>query len=271
MITTKTCIRNKFGACISKATIASCYQIKAWANNIRLKDHLIAFKNHNVTFSVSVQSSPTLHYSPTVCYLIPAFPTFLPVKSYYPNLPKYPQIYPNIPEYSLSPPSLLVHNDCTAHELKIDYHGVNLGKDIVLPKPGREDCPKPQILKQTNKANSILGFLKQNLRNCPSYCRKSAYISLVRSVVEYTAIVWDPYEQGDIDRLERVQNRGIRFVSKDYTTRKPGTITALRDQLDLPTLEQGKRDLRHNLFRQVVEGSVPGLPVTNFLEPQKEN
>ena len=130
---------------------------------------------------------------------------------------------------------------------------------------------KPQIFKQTNKANSILGFLKRNLRNCPSYCRKSAYISLVRSVVEYGAIVWDPYEQGDIDRLERVQNRGIRFISKDYTTRKPGTITALRKQLDLPTLEQRRRDLRHNLFRRVVEGSVPGLPLTNFLEPQKEN
>ena len=109
------------------------------------------------------------------------------------------------------------------------------------------------------------------MRNCPTYCRKSAYISLVRSVVEYGAIVWDPYEQGDIDRLERVQNRGIRFISKDYTTRKPRTITALRNQLNLPTLEKRRRELRHNLFRRVVEGSVPGLPVNNFLEPQKEN
>jgi len=47
-------------------------------------------------------------------------------------------------------------------------------------------------------------------------CRRNAYLSLVRSVIEYSAIVWDPYLQLDIDRLDRVQRQGVRFITRDY-------------------------------------------------------
>ena len=43
------------------------------------------------------------------------------------------------------------------------------------------------------KANSTLAFLKRNLRHCPKPCRRTAYISLGRSILEYGSIVWDPY------------------------------------------------------------------------------
>ena len=44
-----------------------------------------------------------------------------------------------------------------------------------------------------SKANSTLGFLRRNLRRCPAKLKKSAYILLVRSTLEYAASVWDPH------------------------------------------------------------------------------
>ena len=45
----------------------------------------------------------------------------------------------------------------------------------------------------TAKANRKLGFLKRNLRNTPADLRKMAYMSLVRSSLEYGSTVWDPF------------------------------------------------------------------------------
>ena len=55
------------------------------------------------------------------------------------------------------------------------------------------------------KANSTLGFLRRNLRNCPSKLKELGYFALVRSKLEYSASVWDPYMQKDIQRIEKVQ------------------------------------------------------------------
>jgi hypothetical protein len=59
------------------------------------------------------------------------------------------------------------------------------------------------------KANATLGFLRRNLRNVPEICRKTTYVTLVRSIMEYEATIWNPYLTGDIDKLERIQNRAI--------------------------------------------------------------
>ncbi len=75
----------------------------------------------------------------------------------------------------------------------------------------------------SKKANATLGFLRRNIRHVPEPCRKTAYISLVRSTMEYGATIWNPYMKGDIDKLERIQNRGIRFIKRDYKSREPGT------------------------------------------------
>ena len=65
------------------------------------------------------------------------------------------------------------------------------------------------------KANSTLGFLRRNLRHCPKTCKKSAYISLVRSTMEYGAIVWDPYTSTEINKLEKIQRQAARLINGD--------------------------------------------------------
>jgi hypothetical protein len=55
----------------------------------------------------------------------------------------------------------------------------------------------------TKAASSTLGFLRRNLQHCPRECRKTAYIALVWSIMEYGAIIWDPYNKNDINKLEK--------------------------------------------------------------------
>ncbi|XP_071178013.1 uncharacterized protein [Mytilus edulis] len=105
----------------------------------------------------------------------------------------------------------------------------------------------------SKKANATLGFLRRNLRNVPEACRKVAYISLVRSTMEYGATIWNPYMKGDIDKLERIQNRGLRFIKKNYRSRETGSITNMRRQLEMETLEERRHSLRLILIYKVVE------------------
>jgi hypothetical protein len=57
-------------------------------------------------------------------------------------------------------------------------------------------------------------------------------MSPLRYGLEYGATIWNPYLKGDIDKLERIQNRAIRFVKKDYKSRETGAITKMREDLD---------------------------------------
>ncbi len=56
----------------------------------------------------------------------------------------------------------------------------------------------------SSKANSIIGLLHRNvyLYHCPVQLRGQAFISLIRSRLEYSATAWDPHLAKDIKALE---------------------------------------------------------------------
>ena len=58
------------------------------------------------------------------------------------------------------------------------------------------------ITKITKKANTTLNFLRRNLKKHSSGMKKTAYIYLVRSTLDYASIVWDPYLKQDVEKLE---------------------------------------------------------------------
>ena len=124
------------------------------------------------------------------------------------------------------------------------------------------------INKICKKVNASLGFLRRNLRHLPTTCKKTAYLALVRSVLEYGAIVWDPHTKKDIDQLERVQRCAVRFITNDYKTRTPGCMTQLTGKLNLPLLKDRRKLNKLCFFYKVVEGLVPALPSENFLKKE---
>jgi len=123
------------------------------------------------------------------------------------------------------------------------------------------------INKISGKASSTLGFLRRNLKHCPLQCRKTAYLSLVRSTLEYSSIVWDPYLQKDTDKLEQVQRRAARFISADYTSRETGCISKMLQQLEIPPLQERRKMARLTFFYKVTEGLVPAMPIETYLTP----
>jgi len=126
------------------------------------------------------------------------------------------------------------------------------------------------ITKISNKANSVLGFLKRNLKYCPQSCKHLAYIALVRSTLEYGSVIWDPYLSQDINKIESIQRRAARFITRDYRSRDPGCMTAMLKNLNLPSLQQRRQTNRLKLFYKISNSLVPGLPVENFLVPAKQ-
>ena len=66
------------------------------------------------------------------------------------------------------------------------------------------------------KVNRTLGFLRRNLGACPLDVKESAYKELIRPILEYGSLVWDPQCILLQDELEKVQKRAARFVTGSY-------------------------------------------------------
>ena len=153
--------------------------------------------------------------------------------------------------YKMCGVPLQVVSDCL-------YLGVNLSHDLSW---------KHHINQTTKKASSTVGFLRRNFRNCPQECKKLAYISLVRSKLEYAATVWDPFIKNEIEKLERVQRQAARFIKNDYRSRDPGCITRMLQELGLPLLETRRKDQRLKLLAKINSDQLPAIPPSSFLKP----
>jgi len=87
------------------------------------------------------------------------------------------------------------------------YLGVDLQSDLGW---------KQHIDKIAKKANTMLGFLKRNLRNTRCETKTNAYISLDRSNLEFCCTVWNPHRKNLVHKVEMVQRRAARFTTNRY-------------------------------------------------------
>ena len=58
-----------------------------------------------------------------------------------------------------------------------------------------------------------------------------------------------------------------RFISRDYTTRYPSCVTTMLTDLELPSLQDRRRNIQLVYFYKVVEGLVPAIPPQQYLSP----
>jgi len=119
------------------------------------------------------------------------------------------------------------------------------------------------------KASSTLGFIRRNFYFCPRETRLIVYISLVRSLLEYGAPIWDPILQREIEQIEKGQRQAARFICRDYKSRYPGAVTKMLENLDLPTLQQRRRNQRLTLLYKIAEGQLPAIDPDSYLHPLK--
>ena len=125
------------------------------------------------------------------------------------------------------------------------------------------------INKIHNKANIILGVIRRNLKNCPKIFKEKAYISLVRPVLEYGCITWDPHTKQDSDRLEGIQRRAARFVSNNYG--RHSSVSNMMRALNWKPLSERRRDHRLIFFFKIIHElvAVPNDNIQRNCRPQR--
>ena len=110
-----------------------------------------------------------------------------------------------------------------------------------------------------SKANSTYAFLRRNISMCPRETKVLCYNTLLRPVMEYASIIWDPHTNVNIDKLEMVQRRYARFVFHDY--RRTSSVTAMLNQLNWASLHERRARAKVDMVFRMVNGLVD-LPAT---------
>ena len=103
---------------------------------------------------------------------------------------------------------------------------------------------------QNNEPSEHRTFGTTDLRNIePSEQRTFGTMDLrkserspVRSSLEYSSAVWDPFRQKDIDKLEKNQRSAARFVTQNY--RQTASVTSLIQNLDWTDLKTRRKNSR---------------------------
>ena len=70
-----------------------------------------------------------------------------------------------------------------------------------------------QVKASAAKANRVLGMLKKSFKHRGLHLWRTLYMTYVRPHLEFAVQAWSPYLAGDVDVLERVQNRATKAIT----------------------------------------------------------
>ena len=116
----------------------------------------------------------------------------------------------------------------------------------------------------SKKANSMLGFLRRNLRSCKEDTKANAYFTMVRSNLEYCSSVWNPHHKDQVHKVEMVQRRAARFTTNKYTN--TSSVSSMLDHLQWESLESRRNKIQLTLLYKVVNDLVD-IPSSVYLTP----
>ena len=105
-----------------------------------------------------------------------------------------------------------------------------------------------------NKANIIRSFLQRNLKQCPSSVRERFYLTLVRPLLEYACVVWSPYRLNNIQKIEKVQRKGVRYVYNNFSSYS--SVSAMLSRLNWTSLKDRRDNLRLAMMYKIVNNLV---------------
>lgn len=123
-----------------------------------------------------------------------------------------------------------LHNKILKSADKVKYLGLTITKDLTWNN---------HINNITNKANNTLRFVKRNIKTNNIKTKELAYKTYVRPQLEYCNIVWDPWQQTYIHKIEMIQRRAARYTLNKYSYQD--SVTIMLQQLNWPSLQQRRQ------------------------------
>lgn len=159
-----------------------------------------------------------------------------------------------IPFSRLHDPSMFsyrINNEVFAQVSTYKYLGVHLTHNLSWATHITNVCAS---------ASRSLGYLRRNLRSTPSNIRKLAYETFVRPQLEFASAVWSPHPNYLINMVEAIQNRAVRFISRNYDY--GSSVTQLKKYHSLQLLVTRRNIALLCLFHKYVHTSkITRLPI----------
>ena len=122
------------------------------------------------------------------------------------------------------------------------------------------------INKTAQRVNTTSGFLHRNIRTCQRKTKHLACTPLVRPILEYAIIIWDPHTVSNIHKLETVQCRSARQPLMHNYNRHARVTTTLQ-HLHLPTLQQRCQII----MLYITTHQLASIPTATYITPSTRN
>ena len=121
---------------------------------------------------------------------------------------------------------------------------------------------KEHIKQVLAKSNASLAFLRRNLRTCSWHIKEHCYKTSVCPIIEYAASIWAPHTTQDVEKIEMLQRRAVRFICNNYYRNTSFTNLSL-DSLGWPSLKSRRSYLKLNLTYKILNNLIC-IPYDNF-------
>ena len=146
----------------------------------------------------------------------------------------------------------MIGNEVVKQVDSIKYLGVIIDKKITWSQ---------QVDKIALKANRVRGFLYRNIKHCSPDVKNRCYKIFIRPILEYATIIWSPYYNKYVNKLEAVQRRMARFVYNEYGF---NSVTNLLKNLSWPTLQQRRTCNRGIMLYKILNKQVE-IPIISII------
>ena len=90
---------------------------------------------------------------------------------------------------------------------------------------------------------------------------------MIRSLLKYSSPVWDPYRQGDINKLNKTQRAAARFETNNY--QRKSSVTAQIKDLGRTDLQTRRKNFRLTSLYKILNGLI-AVPVSDLSTPADE-
>ena len=124
------------------------------------------------------------------------------------------------------------------------------------------------INKTAQRANTTSAFLHRNTHTCPRKTKHLAYTTLVRPILEYASIIWDPHTASNIHKLETEQRRSARHIMHNYNIH--ASVTTMLQNIHLPTLQQRRQHYNIIMLYRITH-QLASIPTATYITPSTRN